>query len=476
MINNSQIQGKYKVPVVTEQSCEMVTIKASYRVIPNEPTPNGPLWLSESDQMVRWTHAATLYIYKANHKDDAIERMRDSLSMILVHYYPIAGRLRWIQGGRLELDCNAKGVVLMESESTKRMAEYGDFSPKEPIEDLIPTFDYTQPIEEIPLLVVQVTRLYDKGVAIGVALSHSLADGFANVCFINTWAKLVRGDTLDMDEMFPTLDRSIMLKSSYPSFAPRFDHPEMYPLPLMLGKSDCMEEKNKSLTVATLKLTSQQVEKLKKMANDQTQRKGSRPYSKYEAIVAYIWRCACKARQLDDTQPTQVRFLVDIRNKLNPPLPQNYFGNAVARTVSPMCNVGELISSPLSYASQKIRESIEILTNEYIRSQQDFIRGQEHLDWIRASYIRPKEDRNAPFDGNPNLGVVSWMSMPWQKADFGWGKPMHFGPGHMWPSDIGVIIGGPNGDGSIIISMHFQVAHMQLFTKFFWQDMLDSSL
>ncbi|KAK7305045.1 hypothetical protein VNO77_42944 [Canavalia gladiata] len=428
--------------------------------------------------MVRWTHVATLYIYKADPNHDAIERMRDSLSKILVHYYPVAGRLRWIEGGRLELDCNAKGAVLVEAESTRTMDEYGDFSPGEPIKDLIPSFDYTQPIEEIPLLVVQVTRFCgrDKGIAIGVALSHSIGDGLVYACFINTWAKVVRGDTLDFDEMFPTLDRSIMLKSSHPLLVPRFDHPEMHPLPLMLGRSDFMAEKKKKLTVATLKLTSEQVVKLKKKANDQSQVKGSRPYSRYEAIVAYIWRCACKARQLDDLQPTQIRFLVDIRNKLNPPLPQNYFGNAVARTVTPKCLVGEIISNPLSYASQKIREAIDLLTDEYLRSQQDFIRGQENLDRIRASYIRHEEDRNAPFDGNPNLGVVSWLSLPWQKADFGWGKPMYFGPGYMWASDIGAIIGSPEEDGSIIISMHFQVAHMHLFIKFFWQDMLDSRL
>lgn len=454
----------------------MVTITSCFTVIPNESTPNGSLWLSDNDQVVRLSHASTIYIYKANPKIGAIERMRDSLSKMLVHYYPVAGRLRWKEGGRLELDCNAKGVTLLEAQSTKTLAEYEDFSPKETIKDLIPMVDYTQPIEELPLLLVQLTRFYgtDQGVAIGVSLSHPLADGLACVRFINTWAKVARGDILEFDELFPVLYRSI-LKSPHPSSAPRFDHPELKPLPLMLGSSNNIAEQEKKTTVVTLKLTSEQVQKLKNKANDQSQKEGSRPYSTYEAIVAYIWRCASKARQLDNLQPTLVRFIVDIRNRLNPPLPKNYFGNAYAPTVTPTCYIGDIISNPLSYAAQKIREAVDLIKNEYIRSQQDYIRGQKQLYHIRSSFQFQGEHRqNSPFYGNPNLSIVSWMHMPWYEADFGWGKPMYYGPGILSPSDKAIIIRFL--DGSIIVSMHFQIAHMQLFTKFFWEDMLHSKL
>ncbi|TKY46625.1 Spermidine hydroxycinnamoyl transferase [Spatholobus suberectus] len=452
----------------------MSTVTTSYTVTPNEPTPNVSLWLSESDQVARWSHTSTIFIYKENQSQNALERMRDSLSKILVHYYPLAGRLSWIEGGRLALNCNAKGVTLIEAQSPKTMAEYGDFAPNETLKkELIPPVDYSQPIEELPLLLVQLTKFQgiNQGLAIGVAFSHVLCDGLAAIRFINTWAKLTRGETLDSNEMVPFLDRTV-INSTYPPRPPCFDHPELKPLPLKLGSTDTKEEQKKEKTAVILRLTSQEVEKLKKKTNDDPSLKKERlrPYSRYEVIAAHIWRCASKARELDGLQPTVVRVSADIRNRLNPPLPRNYFGNALAVALTPTCHAGELISNPLSYVARNIREAIELFNDEYIRSQLDFIRCQEQLDWIRASYLDQVEPKNAPFYGNPNLTIVSWMSMPIYEADFGWGKPVYFGPGAVYPDGKAYIIRSSNEDGSLIVSVHLQTAHVELFKKFFYED------
>ena len=450
---------------------KMVTITASYTITPSRETPEGCLWLSESDQVVHGGHTPVIYIYKGKHSYDVVERMRDSLSSVLVHYYPLAGRLNLIEGGRMKLDCNAKGAMLLEAESTKSLAEYGDFSPKEPIKELIPMVDYSQPIEELPLFLAQLTRFHDdEGIAIGIACCHPLCDGLNAVRFTNAWAKVARGDTLGPDEM-PFLDRTV-LRSPHPPLPRRFDHPELKPLPLIIGSCDYTEEKKKKTTFALLKLTSEQVEKLKKRANNngQSHKQGSRPYSRYEAIGAHIWRCASKARELDENQPTLVRFHGDIRNRLNPPLPQNYFGNALAPTVTPKCCIGEIITQPLSYAAQKIREAVDRLTNEYIRSQLDFIARQDQLDFMRPFFFGQEERRDAPFYGNPNLSLTSWISLPVYEADFGWGKPIHVGPGAICPYDRATIVQSPSGDGSIVVFIHFQIVHMQQFVKFFWED------
>ncbi|KAJ7961519.1 Hydroxycinnamoyl CoA shikimate/quinate hydroxycinnamoyl transferase [Quillaja saponaria] len=121
----------------------MVTITSSYTVFPSEPTPKISMWLSESDQINPWTHTPIIFVYKPNHIiNNPIETLKISLAKILVHYYPLAGRLRWIGGGRLQVDCNGKGAQLLEAESTKNMAEYGDFEPSEAIKDLLPHVDY----------------------------------------------------------------------------------------------------------------------------------------------------------------------------------------------------------------------------------------------------------------------------------------------------------------------------------------------
>ena len=84
----------------------MITIKSISIVVPSEPTPNGPLQLSESDQIMPWTHPTFIYIYRSNNNIPlSFENMNNSLSRALAHFYPLAGRLKWIEGGRLQVDC-----------------------------------------------------------------------------------------------------------------------------------------------------------------------------------------------------------------------------------------------------------------------------------------------------------------------------------------------------------------------------------
>ncbi|MED6153103.1 hypothetical protein PIB30_098352 [Stylosanthes scabra] len=463
----------------------MVAILASYTVTPKEETPKGFLWLSDNDQLWRWSHTPLLYIYKPNHNNVdvhvLVETMRGSLGQILVHYYPLAGRLSWTKGCRLELDCNAKGAVLLEAESTKSAVELGDFSPNnESVKELIPTVDYSRPIEELPLFVAQVTRFHGSNViAIGILWSHPLGDGSAAIHFINSWAKLTQGRTINANEL-PFLDRTVLKPPSHQP-SRRFDHREFKPLPLVLGKTDNIEEQKKKTTFAQLKLTPIQVQKLRKNANKNA--KSQRQYTRFEVIGAYIWRCASKARrELKENQPTAAKLNVNIRNRLNPPLPERYFGNALAPTVTPTCYVGDIISRPLSYTTQKIREAVErVSSNEYLRSQMDFIAKKERWDSIRTPYLERGEYRaDVPFFGNPNIILGSWMSMPAYEADFGWGKPLHFGPGAVCPYDRAMISLRPQEEDShgvddVVVFLHFQEAYMQDFIKFFWEDIRESS-
>ncbi|MED6133054.1 hypothetical protein PIB30_024733 [Stylosanthes scabra] len=452
----------------------MVSIKASYVVAPKDETPKGHFFLSESDQICRWSHSTTIYVYHNKNNlnvNELVQRMKESLSHILVHYYPLCGRLYWTQGGRLKMDCNGKGAMLLQAESTKSMDEYGDFSPNDDnIKELIPNLDYSQPIQDLPLFLAQVTKFHGGGndVAIGIALSHPMSDGVSSIQFINSWAKLTRGDALGPDE-FPFLDRMVFTASSLPALR-RFDHPEFKRPPIVLGRTDNIEEQKKKTRATTLKLRAEQVQKLRQKANIGDSESKQRPVSRFEAIGAHIWRCACMAREHDKNQPTLAKTVVDVRSKVNPPLPKNYFGNALASTVTSTCCVGDIISEPLGYTAKKIREAVERVSNdEYIRSQLEYVAGQEGMDTIRTPFLeKGVYNANVSFYGNPNIFLISWTRMPFYEADFGWGKPDYFGPTGVSPFDIGIVAPSPDEDGSDIVLLCFQIEHMQNFIKHFW--------
>ena len=60
--------------------------------------------------------------------------------------------------------------------------------------------------------------------------------------------------------------------------------------------------------------------------------------------------------------------------------------------------------------------------------------------------------------------------MPVYGADFGWGKPVYMGPGVLNADGKIFIIPGPNSDGSFVLAVRLQTAHMEAFKKFFYED------
>ncbi|XP_059637692.1 hydroxycinnamoyl-CoA:piscidic acid hydroxycinnamoyltransferase-like [Cornus florida] len=447
----------------------MVSLKGSYIVKPAEQTPNGVMCLSDCDQYKAITHAPTVYFYRPTPKFDdkapPIDILRDSLSKILVLFYPLAGRLHWISGGgRLELNCNSMGALLLEAESEAKIDDFGDFSPTPQMKALIPSADYNLPIHELPLVLVQLTKFSCGGISIGMGISHIMVDGPSAFHFVGQWAKIARGEQSDDP---PFLDRSVLLAKEF-SAPPSFDRVEFNPHPLLIGHSNNLEERKKETSEAMLKLSKDQIDKLKNRANEgQSSDKNGRRYSRYEAVAGHMWKCACRARKLESQQQTRLDVAVDLRNRLEPPLPKLYFGNAVTRAAA-LAISGEIVSKPLCYASNKIREAIDKMSDEYLRSYLAFVRSQEDLSRYRNFHT--VGCTQGAFYGNPNLEITSWATLPVYGADFGWGKEIHMGPGAMGYDGKSFILPGHDEDGSFIIPLRLQVAHMDAFRKFFYED------
>lgn len=73
------------------------------------------------------------------------------------------------------------------------------------------------------------------------------------------------------------------------------------------------------------------------------------------------------------------------------------------------------------------------------------------------------------FYGNPNLQVVSWLTLPGTDA-FGWGKEIYMGPGTDAFHGDAFRIPSSDGNGSVVVALYLQVAHMDAFKKHFYED------
>lgn len=446
-----------------------VNVTRCCMVQPIKPTFNGRMPLTESDQIGVLTHVPTIYFYRPSqnwlHSNHTIfTTLQTSLAKALVYFYPLAGRLRQLDGARFELDCNNSGAQLIEAESYATLDDLRDFTD---FHHLIPKFNYSSPIEEIPLLTIQITKFRCGGITLGYSISHAVVDGRSALHFISEWARLARGEPLGAA---PFLDRRLLRAGEPPSAPPRFEHPQFDPPPLLLGRSSSEEEREKATTTAMLKISKIQVEMLKKEANrgracDDDE--SARAYTRYEAIAGHIWRCACRARGHAPEQPTALVICVDVRGRVQPRLPENFFGNAVIHVIA-RGRSGELAARPLGYAAGRIREAVEGVTSEYVHSVIDLVKNMEDLS--RYQDIHALRTAEVPFHGNPNIGVLSWMSLLLHAVDFGWGKEIFMAPGAHGCDGDSLILPACDADGGFVVALCLQVACMDDFKKYFYQE------
>lgn len=139
----------------------IINVKETTMVKPAEETPRHVLWNSNLDQLVpRYMHIPTVYFYrpKAGGHDNFFDPtiLKEALSKVLVPFYPMAGRLSSLDNGRIEINCNAEGVLFIEAETNSVLDDFGDFSPTPELRILIPKVDYSGGISSYPLLFLQV--------------------------------------------------------------------------------------------------------------------------------------------------------------------------------------------------------------------------------------------------------------------------------------------------------------------------------
>ncbi|GKA47705.1 shikimate O-hydroxycinnamoyltransferase-like protein [Tanacetum coccineum] len=272
-----------------------ITIKESTMVRPAEETPRIKLWNSNVDLVVPNFHTPSVYFYRPNGASNFFDAkvMKDALSKVLVPFYPMGGRLKRDEDGRIEIDCQGQGVLFVEAESDGVINDFGDFAPTLELRKLIPAVDYSLGIESYSLLVLQVTYFKCGGVSLGVGMQHHAADGASGLHFINTWSDMARGLDITLP---PFIDRTLLCARDPPQ--PIFEHVEYQPAPPM---KIAPESKSDEMAVAI----------------------------SYEMLSGHVWRSVCKARGLKDDQDTKLYIATDGRARLQPTLPQGYFGNVI---------------------------------------------------------------------------------------------------------------------------------------------------
>lgn len=444
----------------------------------------GPLYMNALDQIYGLMHSKTIHLYKPDKSQEwvaMVDTLKSSLGLAMARFSPLAGRLRWVADDHrlLEIVCNGEGAELVEAECDVEMSCFQHDTDLESLMPLVPAVDFDErPVEEVPIMLVQVTRFRCGGMALGISTAHAAMDGQSAFHFFSEWSRLARGEQM---EDTPWLDRTIFRARERPNNGRQLsfsDHIEFQSLPFLLGKKDGAEERKKETVKLALPLTKAQLDTLKKVASSSINNNNggiSHGFSRYEVVAAHIWRCACKARGHEYEQPTAVSIAMNVRNRIHSiPLPHTYFGNMIL-VMNAISQAGQLISNPLGYACGKLREAINKVDEDYIWSNFELLEKHEDVSiykqGISASSKTTKESKS--FYGNPNLRVASWLSLPVHGMDFGWGNKIDTIPVARSLDGLSILLPGPDNDGSIMVVLCLQVAHVGEFKKQFYQDLLN---
>ncbi|KAL5983842.1 hypothetical protein ACLOJK_017938 [Asimina triloba] len=401
------------ISLISEQD---IAMEESLPLIsPRNPTPTETFFLSNIDQTVAF-HVETVFFFDGipvgkTSEMDIVERVKAAVSVdLLVPYYFMAGRLKLNgEGNRLELVCNNAGVQFCSATSRLRLKELGNLShPNPSFCHLVLKMDKSNNIMEVPLLTIQVTKFKCGGFSIGFVANHGVLDGRSAAEMFQNLASICRGEGLKTQVL--NNDRTCIRARVPPQI--KYPHEEYTKLPEMTTSFTCPSNLSPPPSLLGLPhnqsyqlfhFTAQMITALKNKATVKC--------SSFEALVAHLWQSRSRAVFQDLSATSSVLFAVDIRNKMSPPLPHGFVGNAVV-TACASARMVDLKEQPLRFCVQRVKESIENLSDEYVRSV---------VDWLEVH-------RGVPCTSNGNFYVSAWWKLPFHELDFGYGRPIYGGP------------------------------------------------
>ncbi|KAH9694512.1 Shikimate O-hydroxycinnamoyltransferase [Citrus sinensis] len=395
----------------------------------------------ETPQELPTVHAPGVYFYRRpSDSSNFFEAglLKEALNNVLVRFYPMAGRLGRDENGVIHIQCNGEGALFVVAETSCVIDDFGEFESGLKLLNFVPNVDYSNDISSYPLLLAQVTHFKCGGICLGILTHHTLTDATSTFYFIKAWAEMTRGLRV------PT--------------SPKFHHIEYDPPPSINASTQntLFQSNLEPVSSVILNLSVDQTNTLK--AKSKANHGSTINFTKFEVIVAHLWRCLCKVRGLPDDQASKLLIPINGRSRLNPELPSGYIGN-VLFTGTSIALSGDILSEPLNFTAERIHKALMRMDDEYLKSALAYLKQQPDLSVLK---------RGAHTFKCPNVNVSNLFHMPIYDANFGWGRPLFFRPIVLYDG-LTHILPSPSNDGSLYLVTNLETRYIPLFKKLFYE-------
>ncbi|KAM3287266.1 phenolic glucoside malonyltransferase 1-like [Capsicum chacoense] len=401
-----------------------------------------------------------LPISKLDFVQTIIPRLKDSLSLTLKHYTPLAGNLvcpidssghpelRYVPGDSVcvtfsETDMDFNYLIGNHPRNAK------DFYP------LIPQLAEPKDAPGVilaPLLAIKVTLFPNLGISIGFSNHHAACDGNTIVRFTRAWALLNKfdGDEQSIaNEFIPFYGRSAIkdpneqgttMWNIIKTFKPEMRDIVMIPVDKVR---------------ATFILGHDKIVKLKNLVL--SRRPSLEHVTSFTITCAYVWTCYVKSKATvwEEKDKNVLEFFicaVDYRARLNPPLPQSYFGNCIIGYNSETTHINLIGEEGFTIAAELIGKTIQKRLKD-----EDWLHSG---NWFK-SFDTVDHKRAFGLTGSPKFDLYA--------TDFGWGKPAKLESISIENGEGGAmsLSKSRDSDGDLEIGLSLSKAQMNAFASIF---------
>ncbi|XP_051191461.1 anthocyanin 5-aromatic acyltransferase [Lolium perenne] len=266
---------------------------------------------------------------------DVVAALRSSLERVLPAFHPFAGVLTSSPDSQ-ELSIvlpdgeGACSVALIEAETDLEFDRLVEEYDEEALRQLAP--DIRRDELPAPVMAAQVTEFVG-GVAVGVAVHHSAADGRGLWRFLEMWSAAAAG--VMEGQVWPVLvgpeplhDRRLVRFDGDDDLARLFLRQLAPDFPRVAPKQDAARERERCLSRRTFTFAASAVQRLKQRLAGAVNT--CMPPSTFAAMAAHGWVSIARARGFTDNALVFAVFLADCRAHMSPPVPGAYVGNCLA--------------------------------------------------------------------------------------------------------------------------------------------------
>lgn len=434
---------------------------------------------------LRWSRLGIpmhLYFYEMSAPEDffhtnIVPRLKHSLSLTLGHHFlPMAGTLTWPLGSPKPVLTYAPGDAV----SLTVARSNADFSLLSDTDNVICDATMCHPLvadlpasrERLAVIAIQLTVFPNCGFTIGITLNHVILDAQSFVMFMKSWARIcgslgvgildgVRDDLQSRiclpADLLPFYDRGLImdpanLEAVFLNHLLNSDGPQNRSLLPPLER-----RVPPNLFEGTFQFPREKLEELRRLLKVKI--KNERQYehpvhlSTFSLTCAYAWVCLVKAEGIKDSQVV-LSFPVDCRSRLEPPLPQTYFGNCIATGYAVAESELLLGKEGLFVAIKAISDAIKSINDRVLDGAENWISGPP-VHNITTSRL----GRLYTTASSHHLGYYN--------TDFGWGQPRKMNVVAKYITGMICFSDRRNGDGGVEIGLVLKKPHMEAFASLF---------